>query len=198
MAKEISAPFSARNQGAHAQIDNDFPTTARIGLIHFLDRLVDRDYVESWKAVTAELERIARVPPSHSEAPGDAQGLVLELAWEKALDFCERLHGHLACDAALFNRQSEEWEIVKPKSEVQEYIALEMQGLFLEEHLAFEFSDGFVWISLLVYLLTLLTFFRLVMYAVLPLIPAITSWYVFALGWALFVGTWRWRSLQKR
>jgi hypothetical protein len=54
-----------------------------------------------------------------------------------------------------------------------------------------------VGISLLVYLLTVLTFFWLVIYAVLPVVPAITSWYVFGLAWALFVGTWRWRIPQK-
>jgi hypothetical protein len=55
-----------------------------------------------------------------------------------------------------------------------------------------------LWVSLLVYLLTVLTFFWLVIYAVLPLVPAITSWYVFGLAWALFVGTWRWRILPKQ
>ena len=53
-------------------------------------------------------------------------------------------------------------------------------------------------ISFLVYLLTVLTFFWLFIYAVLPLVPAITSWYVFGLAWALFVGNWRWRILQKQ
>jgi hypothetical protein len=52
--------------------------------------------------------------------------------------------------------------------------------------------------SFLVYLLAVLTFFWLVIYAVLPVVPAITSWYVFGLAWALFVGTWRWRILQKQ
>lgn len=55
-----------------------------------------------------------------------------------------------------------------------------------------------LWISFLVYLLTVLTFFWFFIYAVLPLVPAITSWYVFALAWVLFVGTWRWRILQQQ
>jgi hypothetical protein len=53
------------------------------------------------------------------------------------------------------------------------------------------------WRSLLVYLLTVLTFFWLFIYALLPLVPAITTWYAFGLAWSLFVGTWRWRALQK-
>jgi hypothetical protein len=35
-------------------------------------------------------------------------------------------------------------EVITPKSEVQEYIARELQRLFLEENLAFEFSGGLV------------------------------------------------------
>src|SRR4029077_18676316 len=59
MAEEIVPPFSARNRGTHAQIDNDFPPTARMGLLHLLRGLLDRNYVE-WKSVLAELRRIGR------------------------------------------------------------------------------------------------------------------------------------------
>ena len=55
-----------------------------------------------------------------------------------------------------------------------------------------------LWISFLVYLLTVLAFFWLVIYAVLPVVPAITTWYVFGLAWALFVGTWRRRIPRKQ
>jgi hypothetical protein len=142
MAKEISAPFSARNQGAHSQIDNDFPDTARIGLYHLLVQLAARGYVGSWGAVNAELERIFRVAPSHSEKPDYALTLVSQLGWDKVLDFCERLHGHLASEVGHSNY--DEYVITAPKSEVQEFIAQEIQRIFLEEHLAFEFSDGLV------------------------------------------------------
>jgi len=53
-----------------------------------------------------------------------------------------------------------------------------------------------LWRSFLVYLLIALTFFRLFTYAVLPLVPAITTWYAFGVAWALFVGTWQWRALH--
>ena len=56
-------PFSARNRGAQPQIDNDFPESARIGLIHLIDRLVSKRYVEDWQAINGELKRIARVLP---------------------------------------------------------------------------------------------------------------------------------------
>lgn len=53
-----------------------------------------------------------------------------------------------------------------------------------------------LWRSFLVYLLTVLTFFWLFTYAVLPLVPAITTWYAFGVAWALFIGSWRWRTLH--
>ncbi len=53
------------------------------------------------------------------------------------------------------------------------------------------------WRSFLVYLLTVLTFFWLTIYAVLPLVPAIVTWYVFGLAWAVAIGIWRWRALQE-
>jgi len=53
-----------------------------------------------------------------------------------------------------------------------------------------------LWRSVLVYLLTAFTFFWLFAYAVLPLVPAITTWYAFGVAWALFVGTWQWRTLH--
>jgi len=59
MDKEISPPFSARNRGAHAQIDNECPATTRIGLLHLLVQLVTKGYVQDWAAAAAELQRIA-------------------------------------------------------------------------------------------------------------------------------------------
>jgi hypothetical protein len=141
LAEEIFAPFSARNRGAHAQIDNDCPETTRIGLLHLLHRLVDKNYVEGWPSVDGELRRIARVRPN---TDSDTERLLLELPWEKVFDFCERLYSHLTQDVYTYNRQVEEWVLTTPKSEVQAYTANELRLLFLEEHLAFEFSDGVV------------------------------------------------------
>jgi hypothetical protein len=70
--------------------------------------------------------------------------LLLELPWEKVFDFCERLYSHLAQDVYCYNQQTEEREFTTPRSEVQEYITKELRQLFLEENLAFEFSDGLV------------------------------------------------------
>jgi hypothetical protein len=141
LADEILPPFSARNRGAYAQVDNDCPETTRIGLLHLLYKLVEKEYVDGWRAVGGELRRIVRVRPDDDQ---DSERLLLELPWEKVFDFCERLHGHLAQDVHIYNRQTEELDLTMSRSEVQEYIANELRRLFLEEHLAFEFSNGLV------------------------------------------------------
>lgn len=59
-------------------------------------------------------------------------------------DFCERLHGYLTKDVYRYNQQTEELELITRRSDVQEYTANELRRLFLEEHLAYEFSNGLV------------------------------------------------------
>ncbi len=68
----------------------------------------------------------------------------MALPWDKAFDFCERLYSHLTKDVGYYDGEGQAWEITTPKSEVQEYTAKELRRLFLEEHLAFEFSNGLV------------------------------------------------------
>ena len=87
-------PFSARNRGAKPQIDNDFPESARTGLLHLVSRLVNKGYVENWAAVRQEVYRIGRV------RLGDEVGVdevLYGLPWQKVCDFCERLYSHLKC-----------------------------------------------------------------------------------------------------
>jgi hypothetical protein len=146
MAEKIFPPFSARTRGAHAQIDKDCPETTRIGLLHILYGLVDEHQIGGWRAVTGELQRIARVRPDFDKAKARefAEELLMGLAWDKVFDFCERLYSHLAQDVWRYDSQIDESEIITSKSQVQERIATELKGLFLEEHLAFEFSDGLV------------------------------------------------------
>ena len=145
-------PFSARNRGAHRQIDNDFPESAQNGLIHILVDLVEKNYVAGWGTIARELQRIARLSPieyrngsatSMREARADAEAALAALSWQKTYDFCERLYNYLAQEVGhyVFNN---DWEIKTQKSEVKEFIAEELQRLFSEEELAFEFNEGLV------------------------------------------------------
>jgi hypothetical protein len=98
-------PFSARNRRHKAWIEEDFPISARTGLLHLLNDAVNRDYLSGWHVVAKELRRIARLPvqnydphsvPSIKEAREDAEIYLGELGWEQVYGFCERLHSHLA------------------------------------------------------------------------------------------------------
>jgi hypothetical protein len=146
VADKTLPPFSARNRGAHIQIDNDCPAPARMGLLHLLHQLVEREYVEGWPEIASELQRIARVRPDRDRVRAQefAEELLLQLQWDKVYDFCERLHSHLAQGVSRYNSFLEQEEVTTPRNEVQEHIASELQRLFVEEHLAFEFSDGLV------------------------------------------------------
>src|SRR5215471_180448 len=135
-------PFSARNRGAHARVDNDCPETARIGLLHLLGQLVDKRYVDDWKIIRSELERIARLRPGLNTIEIDK--LLLGLPWEKVYDFCERLYSHLTTGVFRYDRETEDTVVITTKTEAQEYVAKELQRLFIEENLAFEFTNGLV------------------------------------------------------
>lgn len=142
------APFSARHRGRHSQIDEQFPTSARTALLHLLFDLQERAYVAGWRGIARELKRIGRHPPTaydtssvaaEKQAKDDAQEVLKSLTWEKVYDFCERLYGHLSRDVLGYDDA-----VTVPRSEVQEYISDELERIFLEEGLAYEFSEGLV------------------------------------------------------
>lgn len=144
-------PFSSRNSGASRQIDMDFPKTARIALFHLLLDLVERDFVAGWHAVAREGQRIGRIAPSMYDLGGiasiqkakdDALEALEKLTWDRSYDFCERLYSHLAIEVGY--EEEYRYIVTKTKKEVQAYIAEELQRIFLEEELAFEFSVGAV------------------------------------------------------
>lgn len=146
------APFSARNRGQHRQIDNSFPVSAKTALLHLLYDLEDKNYVAGWPAIARELQRVGRQPPvtyssssvaAEKQAKDDSSTALAELAWDKTYDFCERIYSHLARDVRNWV-DNETYEIGTPKSEVQKYIANELERIFLEEGMAFEFTDGLV------------------------------------------------------
>ena len=142
-------PFSARNSGKTNRIADDFPQTARIGLLHLIRDLVAREYVGGWRDVIRELQRIARTTPVEYPNRTDdfyvevSETLITNLSWDKVMDFCERLHSYLAKDVGYYG-EHDNFIVTKPRSEVQEFISSELQQLFSEERLVFDFCDGSV------------------------------------------------------
>ncbi len=145
------APFSARNRKQHRQIDNEFPETARTGLLHLLFDLVSKRYVAGWPELATELQRLGRLPPvgynsssvsSTQKARDDAGTALNLLSWDRTYDFCERLYSHLACEIGYYD--DDKYTVTISRGAAQEYIGDELQRLFSEEGLAFELSDGVV------------------------------------------------------
>lgn len=142
------SPFSARNRRADRQVDQDFPDSARKGLLHLLHDLVERRYVRGWPKLARELQRIYRTPvvvydeyavPDINRAQKVVEELVEKGAWDKIVDFLERLYSHLAQKVEYYE------EVETPRSEVQQYVAQEITRLLTEENLALKFRDGCVW-----------------------------------------------------
>lgn len=151
MVASLQPPFSARNKGIHRQIDSAFPLSARIGLLHLLLDLIDREFVADWISVARELQRIGRLPPveyvnskvaSLNQARRDAEDALVGLTWDKTYDFCERLYSYVAREVGY--HYNDQYDVRTSKAEVQAFIHNELQRLFFEEELAFEFSDGIV------------------------------------------------------
>ncbi len=81
--------------------------------------------------------------PSLKKARSDAETALEKIDWAKMYDFCERLHGHLPQELG-YEDQYGNYGVQVPRGDMQTYIAAELQRLFLEEGLAYEFTDGVV------------------------------------------------------
>jgi len=151
MSNKPLPPFSARNRQDQTRIDDDFPVTARTGLLHILHSAVDRRYIPSWAAVAREVTRIARDSP-RSFNESSVQGIreakdeielqvVHNLPWTKVYDLCERSYSHLA-EAGYY--WEDDCKVTFYKSDSQRFIGDEIERLFDEEFLGFVFEDGIV------------------------------------------------------
>jgi hypothetical protein len=138
-------PFSARYGEVRGQIDNDFPETGRVGLIHLVDTSIRERYIESWDVVARELQRLGRTLPQYFQSSELAEtavrNMLLQLPWMRVLDFCERLHSYLSKEVGIVDDE-DRYHVSVSRGEVQAFIEREMQRLLVEENLAFEFIDG--------------------------------------------------------
>jgi hypothetical protein len=78
---------------------------------------------------------------STKKARFDVENQLNQLPWDRAYDFCERLHSRLTED---ISRWYNDEEITITKGQAQSFFAEEMQRLFEEEGLGYEFRDGLV------------------------------------------------------
>ncbi len=150
MTTALTPPFSARNRRGKNWIDADFPASARNGLFHILNEAVEKGYLRGWFVAAKELRRVTRVAPKDydsrsvqgiRQAKFDVEAELNQLGWDRIYDFCERLHGHLAED---ISRGYNDQETTITKGQAQAFFAEEIQRLFEEEGLGYEFRDGLV------------------------------------------------------
>jgi hypothetical protein len=143
-------PFSARNRREKNWIDEDFPASARNGLLHVLNEAIEKDYLRGWSIAAKELRRIARVAPTEysststeslRQARADVESLLKQINWDRVCDFCERLRSHLTEDISGWHNDE---EITTTKGQAQSFFAEEVQRLFEEEGLGYEYRDGLV------------------------------------------------------
>jgi AbiJ N-terminal domain 4 len=144
------SPFSARNRREKSWIEEDFPASARNGLLHVLNDAIEKDCLRGWSVAAKELRRIARVVPTEysdrsvesiKKARFDVESQLDQIAWDRAYDFCERLYSHLTED---ISRSYDNEEIIITKGQAQLFFSEEVQRLFEEEGLGYEFRDGLV------------------------------------------------------
>ena len=110
--------------------------------MHLLHNLVDKRYVAGWPQLANELQRIRRLDSvkynNSKQAEVEAKENMQFLAWEKVYEFCERLYKHFAQEVKAINSY-DEYYVEISRCEVQNYISDELNLLFQEERLAFEF-----------------------------------------------------------
>ena len=120
--------------------------------MHLLFDLIERRYLPDWTVVARELNRIARLPliaydsssvTNLKQARTDAETALQGIDWAKAYDFCERLYGHLPQEIG-YEDQFGNYNVQVSRGDMQTYITAELQRLFLEEGLAYEFTEGVV------------------------------------------------------
>jgi hypothetical protein len=147
----VTPPFSRRASEPQPWIQDDWPKSARMALLHLLHDLVDRQYVSGWKAVDKEIRWIAREAPgeyssSWDQATNDARqsvlALIIDLPWGKVFDLCERLYSPLAVAVYRPDSSEEHWIVETSREKAQQYIEDEVQRIFLEEHFAYSFEKG--------------------------------------------------------
>ncbi len=78
---------------------------------------------------------------SLKQARFDAEVYLKQLAWDRVFDFCERLFSHLAYSTTYWRGDD---TVTITKAESQLFFAEELQRLFEEESLGYEFRDGVV------------------------------------------------------
>ena len=143
--------FVRTNSNYH-QISDSFPNTVSTGLGHIISDCIRRGYIDTWIDVARELRKTSRdelydYDHFNNEDLQKSKSYFFDsfiaLPWQKKYDFCEVIYFKLAYyqeeQFSNFNNQP-----AHSLDEAQAYIEHEIQQLFLEEFLAYDFNKGYV------------------------------------------------------
>ncbi len=146
------SPFSARNRREKDWIEVGFPSVGpyrasssveRCGRQELSFRLAGRREGTQKNCQSRSHRHYSPHRTSDIEAAQhDAEVYLDEVDWPRVYDFCERLHSYLAQDIAVYDGNGEVVTITKAQSQL--FFSEEIQRLFEEENLGYEFRNGLV------------------------------------------------------
>lgn len=131
-----SMPFEQRlGIVNNKSVSNDFPESAKIALIYFLEDLVNKDYIiknehgKSWVFIFNELYRAGRIidPQENWKSHHDElEWLLSQIMWYRIFTFCERIYSKLLQEVSV----------------AKVYFTDELNQILLEENIDYKFENG--------------------------------------------------------
>lgn len=130
-----------------AIIANDFPQSARIGLLYIIEDLCKKNYIqnsfsdrEKYKAINLEIGRICRlVNPVEDDS---IHPEFLKMPWNKVFELIERIYFKLLKCVNEYDMNGNIICEIESITDVRNYYSEEIRTLIFEEHLGFEYKDG--------------------------------------------------------
>ena len=144
MAGRVS--FSQRMLPANSRspIDGEVPRSARVAVIHVLNRMVDEQRFEGWSILLEQARYAARQLPGTSyfeRAEEVCVELVLDMPWQVFYDYLEQVYGLLVGRPAL-DQETGAWETVFSIADSQTRFTNQINQVLSEENLCYELRDG--------------------------------------------------------
>jgi hypothetical protein len=128
-------------------ITNDFPESARVGLLFVIDDLINKDYIDSgviiggkYKKINQEVARLSRSLGDIGD--GEIHPNFFKMPWGLAFEFIERVYFRMLKEVNEYDSNGNVIAEITSLSEVREYYSKEISNLIFEESLGFEYKDG--------------------------------------------------------
>lgn len=148
MRDPLDRPFSRRLAEQQPRIRDDFPESGRVALVHALLDFASKGYVRDIADIYRETCRITRqqvnsmIDVKEEQIPSRVQTYLFEMDWPQVFNFCERLYSVLAMSTEQDGYSPQYGPPGKTLEEVRLEIQKEIQYIFEEENLDYDFVDG--------------------------------------------------------